>query len=91
MNITVLLTATLLASAAASGQVQQHAGHSLGTVHFPISCSKPAQLEFDRAITLLHHMTYPQAREAFEEVAAGETLAIELERRGSHAVITDVH
>ncbi|MEX0733577.1 MAG: hypothetical protein WD944_12420 [Steroidobacteraceae bacterium] len=70
MNITVLLTATMLASGAASAQVQQHAGHSLGTVHFPVSCSKPAQLEFDRAIALLHHMTYPQAREAFEEVVA---------------------
>jgi tetratricopeptide (TPR) repeat protein len=54
----------------ARGQVQQHAGHPLGTVYFPISCSEQAQVEFNRAIVLLHHMTYPQAREAFEQVAA---------------------
>src|SRR6185503_20238264 len=35
-----------------------------------ISCSPPAQVEFDRALALLHHMTYPQAREAFEHVAS---------------------
>src|SRR5215211_7328507 len=50
-------------------QVQQHAGHPLGTVDFPITCSGQAQVEFNRAIALLHHMTYPQAREAFERVA----------------------
>ena len=50
-------------------QVQQHAGHSLGRVDFPISCSEQAQEEFNRAVALLHHMTYPQARGAFERVA----------------------
>ncbi len=43
---------------------------SLGSVDFPVSCSRPAQVEFNRAAALLHHMTYPQAREAFEHVAA---------------------
>lgn len=42
----------------------------LGTVDFPISCSAPAQAEFNRAMALLHHMTYPQAGEAFEHVVA---------------------
>jgi tetratricopeptide (TPR) repeat protein len=51
------------------GQVQQHAGHSMGTVDFPITCSEQAQVEFNRAVALLHHMTYPQAREAFQQVA----------------------
>ncbi|HWM90258.1 MAG TPA: tetratricopeptide repeat protein [Thermoanaerobaculia bacterium] len=51
------------------GQVQHHASHVLGTADFPITCSKEAQAEFNRAIALLHHMTYPQAREAFERVA----------------------
>jgi len=50
-------------------QVPQHAGHSLGTVDFPITCSEQAQVEFNRAVALLHHMTYPQAREAFQQVA----------------------
>ena len=48
---------------------QQHAGHPLGNVDFPVSCSASARVAFNRAIGLLHHMTYPQAREAFEDVA----------------------
>jgi hypothetical protein len=40
----------------------------LGKVDFPVSCSRDAQPEFVRAVALLHHMTYPQAREAFGEV-----------------------
>lgn len=51
-----------------SGQVEEHADHRLGTVDFPITCSKPAQVAFSRAVALLHHMTYPQAREAFQRV-----------------------
>ena len=38
-------------------------------VEFRVSCSESAQAEFDRAVTLLHHMTYPRAREAFEATA----------------------
>src|SRR3990172_3880659 len=51
------------------GQVEQHAGHALGMVDFPITCSEQAQVGFNRAVALLHHMTYPRAREAFERVA----------------------
>lgn len=43
--------------------------HPLGTVSFPVSCSAPAQVEFNRAVALLHHMTYPPARAAFQHVA----------------------
>ncbi|MBI3949024.1 MAG: hypothetical protein HY314_01010 [Acidobacteria bacterium] len=66
-----VLVMVLLGSGAdgARGQVEEHAGHALGTVDFPISCSEQAQVEFNRAIALLHHMTYPQAREAFQQVA----------------------
>lgn len=48
---------------------QHHAGHPLGSVDFPVSCSARARTDFNRAMGLLHHMTYPQAREAFEGVA----------------------
>jgi tetratricopeptide (TPR) repeat protein len=44
----------------------------LGTVDFPISCSRPAQAEFNRAVALLHNMTYPQARAAFQHVTQSE-------------------
>jgi tetratricopeptide (TPR) repeat protein len=51
------------------GQVKNHSGHSLGKLDFPVSCSEPAQAEFNQALALLHHMTYPQARAAFEQAA----------------------
>ena len=61
--------AACCAYSAAAEDVKQHAGHFLGTVSFPITCSEQAQTEFNRAVALLHHMTYPLAREAFERVA----------------------
>ena len=57
-------------SSGAVAQSPQHADHELGRVAFPVSCSAAAQADFDRAVALLHHMTYPQARTAFEHVLA---------------------
>ncbi|QSX77909.1 tetratricopeptide repeat protein [Agrilutibacter solisilvae] len=57
---------------ASAMQPPAHADHALGTVHFPVSCTPPAQRDFDHALALLHHMTYPQARTAFAELAARE-------------------
>ena len=66
-----LLAAAVLLNAGPDAPRQaQHAEHALGTVNFAVSCSTPAQAEFNRAVALLHHMTYPQAREAFEHVAS---------------------
>lgn len=62
----VLVAAIVSVSASAE---QQHSDHQLGTVDFRTSCSERAQAEFNRAVALLHHMTYPQAREAFQHVA----------------------
>ncbi|MDX2056510.1 MAG: hypothetical protein SFV24_01805 [Gemmatimonadales bacterium] len=68
---TVLLGGCLVIGWLTPGPIAaQHADHPLGTVDFPVSCAKPAQARFNRAVALLHHMTYPQARVAFEEVAA---------------------
>lgn len=53
-------------------QPDAHDGHSLGVVDFPISCSSGVHAAFDRAVALLHHMTYPEARKAFELVAASD-------------------
>lgn len=41
----------------------------LGKVDFPVSCRASAQAAFDHAVALLHHMTYPQARQEFTRVA----------------------
>jgi tetratricopeptide (TPR) repeat protein len=65
----LLLTLSGAGSGWAQDHVQGHGGHALGTVTFPISCSDQAQVQFNRAVALLHHMTYPQAREAFQQVA----------------------
>jgi len=54
---------------AALGHAQRHEHPPLGKVNFPVSCSPPAQERFNYALALLHHMTYPQARTAFERVA----------------------
>ena len=40
-------------------EISQHAGHPLGKVDFPVTCTEQAQVEFNRAVALLHHMTYP--------------------------------
>lgn len=53
----------------ARGEVQEFGGYALGKVDFPISCSEQARLEFNRAVALLHHMTYRQAQAAFQQVA----------------------
>lgn len=50
-------------------EAQNKSEYPLGKVHFGISCSDEAQQAFNRAVALLHHMTYPQARTAFERVA----------------------
>lgn len=45
------------------------AADSLGTVDFQASCAPAVQEDFDRAVALLHHMMYQEARSAFEEIA----------------------
>ena len=57
---------------ASGSNAQEHQHDSLGQVHFPVSCSAAAQKQFNRALALLHHMTYPQAGEAFEQIVAAE-------------------
>ncbi len=48
----------------AAGDVEE-----LGKVEFPVSCNKPAQEEFGRAVALLHSFWYDEAEKAFAEVA----------------------
>ena len=43
--------------------------HELGRVDFPVSCGPGVQSDFDRAVALLHHMMYEDARRAFEGIA----------------------
>ncbi len=70
----VALCALMFALAITAGcgreQSAQHEhGSELGTVSFPVSCSHAAQDGFQRAVALLHHMMYVEARKAFEGIA----------------------
>jgi tetratricopeptide (TPR) repeat protein len=71
IRVSAVATIVLLGTTVswASGQATAHVEHGLGAVDFPISCAQPARVEFNRAIALLHHMTYPGARAAFERTA----------------------
>ncbi|HEU5058170.1 MAG TPA: hypothetical protein VFU21_16675, partial [Kofleriaceae bacterium] len=69
------LLAAVLVAAACGGESRQRtaarpARPPLGRAHLRISCDAAVQGDFDRALALLHHMTYTQARAGFEAVAA---------------------
>ena len=61
----VLMLALPLAAAA-------HDGETLGSVHFPISCSPTAQADFQRAVALLHSFWYEEALTAFTAITTAE-------------------
>lgn len=67
-----VIAVCLLAAGTASGHVEHHGGAQLGVVHFPVSCNAPAQEAFELGFALLHHMTYPQARAAFQDAATAD-------------------
>jgi hypothetical protein len=66
LGIPLLVVGDARAGAAQAAQ----AGERLGEVHFPVSCGAEAQPQFDRAVALLHHMTYARARAEFTSIAA---------------------
>ncbi|MFU8831033.1 MAG: tetratricopeptide repeat protein, partial [Wenzhouxiangella sp.] len=41
---------------------------SIGTVDFQVDCASEVQSDFDRALGLMHHMMYVQARSNFEDI-----------------------
>ncbi len=45
---------------------------NLGDVRFETSCAEGGRARFDRAVALLHHMTYARARAEFSAIAADE-------------------
>ena len=65
----LILTALIGATQVASAQSHARVGEAPAAVDFRVACSARAQAEFDRAVALLHHMTYPKARATFEQVA----------------------
>jgi len=66
----ILLAA--LTTGVPSASLAQQTDPSLGVVEFPVSCSEATRPAFERAVALLHHMTYPQAQAAFREIATSD-------------------
>jgi len=60
--IRIRLAVALLALAGPVAADDPHAAHG---VDFRVHCAAAVRGDFDRALALLHHMTYPQARGAF--------------------------
>jgi len=66
-----LIAAVLLTLAAARGIAQEHQhgnGEKLGAVHFATSCNEAAQMEFNRAVALLHSFQFSRAIDGFDVV-----------------------
>jgi tetratricopeptide (TPR) repeat protein len=52
-----------------AGEEHAHAGHGVGSVSFPTSCSEEAQPTFERAVASLHSFWFPEADAGFREAA----------------------
>ena len=77
MRVVVAIAVSLLVACAGTGgdpdevvavgtEVFDEHGVSLGTVHFPTSCTEAAHAEFETGLALLHHMNYTKAKPVFE-------------------------
>jgi hypothetical protein len=71
-HLLVLAIAAVLMPAVTWAQQHEHGGappERLGKVHFPTTCAKDVQAEFDRAVALLHSFWFAASGAAFESVA----------------------
>jgi tetratricopeptide (TPR) repeat protein len=68
-RIAAMFLPCLLACACAPPTAVTPDAPPLGAAHLPSHCAAALQPRFDRAVALLHHMTYPQARAAFADIA----------------------
>jgi tetratricopeptide (TPR) repeat protein len=65
-SLLMLLACSVTSSSFA--QTHEHSENTRSGVYFPVSCSPATQETFESAVALLHHMTYPQARGAFQKI-----------------------
>ncbi len=74
MRRTTILLAVLFLIGSRGLAAQEHhhelSAEEIGSVHFPTSCLKTTEPDFNRAVALLHSFQYEQARQAFNEVSA---------------------
>jgi tetratricopeptide (TPR) repeat protein len=65
----VLIFAFVISAVSFGQEMHDHpAPEKLGTVSFTTSCKPEVQLEFDRAVALLHSFAYKAAEDAFHDV-----------------------
>lgn len=64
--LVLAVTPWMMAPGSASGS------EKLGKVHFPVSCSAPAQAQFDRAVALLHSFWFQESSKAFGAVTQAD-------------------
>jgi hypothetical protein len=63
----------LLAVSTALGAQEAHQHETIGTVHFPTSCSPDVQVQFQRGIALLHSFWYEESLRTFAAVSAADS------------------
>jgi tetratricopeptide (TPR) repeat protein len=66
----IALGAIMIGSMPSTGGSQSQ--DTIGSVAFHVSCDGPVQQRFDRAVALLHHMTYARARAEFTAIASSD-------------------
>lgn len=71
-----LVFAISVATCPAFAQEPEHHHHdeaeSLGTVNFPVSCTRSVHAGFTRGMALLYSFEYQEAQQAFEKIAAAD-------------------
>jgi len=72
MLAALLLIALMFFPNRAAASMKGDYGDQLGTVHFEVSCTEPAQRLMKRGVALLHHMTYTGARRVFESASEAD-------------------
>jgi tetratricopeptide (TPR) repeat protein len=76
VTVSLAVALVLLGPARALAQHEHEHDHahevpeSFGTIHFPTSCSPKLASDFERAVAMLHSFAYPEAAQAFADVAA---------------------
>lgn len=69
--VVLAIAATIPFCLADEGEHHHHgAGEGLGKMHFPISCGKAAQADFENAVAMMHSFWYEESDKAFAALAA---------------------